>query len=66
MEVRAPSRVSAEMEEGGKGGAWSSDAAALAAESLRLRWIEEVAETEAAEWEGEGVWELRERFWAAR
>ena len=37
LEVKAPSRVSAEREEGGKGGAWSSDA------SLRL-WMEEVAE----------------------
>ncbi len=36
LEVKAPSRVSAERE-GGKGGAWSSDA------SLRL-WMEEVAE----------------------
>lgn len=52
LEVKAPSRVSAEKEEGGKdveGGAWSSDAAAFAAvvaASLRL-WREEVTEAEA-------------------
>ena len=55
------------LEEGGKeaeGGAWSSDAAAFAAASLRL-WRDEEAEAEA-EWEGEGVWELRERLAALR
>lgn len=59
LEVRAPSRASAEKEEGGNGGAWSSEEA-----SLRL-WIEEVAEAEA-ECEGDGDWEVRERFGAAR
>lgn len=55
LEVNAPSRVSAENEEGGNGGAWSSGG------SLRL-WMEDVAE----EWDGEGDCELRERFGAVR
>jgi hypothetical protein len=49
LEVRAPSRVSADREDGANGGKWSSYAAAAAA-SFRL-WIEEVAE---AECEGDG------------
>jgi len=51
LEVRAPSRVSADREDGANGGKWSSYAAAAAA-SFRL-WMEEVAEAEA-ECEGDG------------
>ena len=55
LDVKAPSRVSAEKEEGGNGGAWSSGA------SFRL-WMDEVAD----EWDGDGDSELRERFGAVR